>query len=205
MHKTLKLRGPSQRRTLGLRGGGRSRRVVDTILRATAEKLGETGYAGLRIEEVAAASGVNKTTIYRRWPKKSDLVLAALRHLWRDEAPPDTGSVRGDFLELIRRVIDFCRTPLGVGIFRIFQTERADLEVEGVMGSLRAEKQAERLRMLERGIARGEIPPDVDPTLIAETIFGTLFGRLHRGEALDEAFAARVIDLVLAGARARVA
>src|SRR5215475_7470334 len=127
MYKNLKLQDQTQRRTLGIRGGGRSRRVVDTILRATAEKLGETGYAGLRIEEIAAASGVNKTTIYRRWAKKSDLALAALRHLWRDEATPDTGSIRGDFLELMRRSIQLCCTPLGTGLFRMFLTERADL------------------------------------------------------------------------------
>jgi AcrR family transcriptional regulator len=205
MYKKLKLQDPTRRRTLGLRGGGRSRRVVDTILRATVEKLGETGYVGLRVEEVAAQSGVNKTTIYRRWPKKSDLVLAALRHLWRSEAPPDTGTLRGDLLELMRRTIEFCQTPLGAGVFRVLQAERAHLELEGVLGSLRAEKQAERFALIQRGIARGELPRDTDAELVVETIFGTLFGRLHRGEALDVAFAARVIDLVLAGAGATTA
>src|SRR6266487_2194893 len=98
MTKQLKHVEISKRRTLGTRPGGRSRRVVDEILRATAEELSTSGYAGLRIEDVAARSGVNKTTIYRRWPRKSDLVSAALLHLWADEAPPDTGSLREDLL-----------------------------------------------------------------------------------------------------------
>ena len=53
------------------------------------------GYASLRVEDVAARAGVNKTTIYRRWPAKSDLVIAALDAL-RDQTQidPDTGSLR---------------------------------------------------------------------------------------------------------------
>jgi hypothetical protein len=105
----------------------------------------------------------------------------------------------------MRRTIEFCQTPLGVGVFRVLQAERAHLELEGVLGSLRAEKQAERFALIQRGIARGELPRDTDAELVVETIFGTLVGRLHRGEALDLAFAARVIDLVLAGAGATTA
>ena len=63
------------------RAGGRSARVVSTVLRTTLEVLGEHGYAGLRIEDVAAQAGVNKTTIYRRWPTRADLVIAALTAL----------------------------------------------------------------------------------------------------------------------------
>ena len=55
------------------RVGGRSARVVSAVLRMTLEVLGQEGYAGLRVEDVAARAGVNKTTIYRRWPTRADL------------------------------------------------------------------------------------------------------------------------------------
>ena len=63
------------------RVGGRSARVVSAVLRMTLEVLGQEGYAGLRVEDVAARAGVNKTTIYRRWPTRADLVVAALTSL----------------------------------------------------------------------------------------------------------------------------
>ena len=69
------------------RVGGRSARVVADVLRVTLELIGEHGFAGLRVEDVAARAGVNKTTIYRRWPTRADLVVAALIEL----ATPPTG------------------------------------------------------------------------------------------------------------------
>jgi AcrR family transcriptional regulator len=203
MDKKLKHIELSGRRTLGSRPGGRSRRVVDEVLRATAEELGRTGYAGLRIEDVAMRSGVNKTTIYRRWPRKSDLVSATVLHLVAEEAAPDTGSLRGDFLETFRRAFAWKGTPLGAGIMRMVQTERADPDVEAVIQALRDDQWGKRRRIVAHAIARGEVPPDVDVDTLIETVFGSVYGRMHRGEPVDIDFAAKVIDLVLAGAASR--
>src|SRR5262249_40598485 len=77
--------------------GGRSERVVRAVLAATTAELGRVGYAALRMEDVATTAGVNKTTVYRRWPTKADLVGAAMRGLGAPAQPaPDTGSLRGD-------------------------------------------------------------------------------------------------------------
>ena len=76
---------PARTRTSRARVGGRSARVVATVLRTTLEVLGQQGYAGLRIEDVAARAGVNKTTIYRRWPTKEDLIAAAIETLVANE------------------------------------------------------------------------------------------------------------------------
>ena len=61
-----------RRRTVGARTGGRSERVVRDVLRAAIEELSTNGYSALRVEDVAARAGVNKTTVYRRWPTKAD-------------------------------------------------------------------------------------------------------------------------------------
>ena len=73
--------GPA-RRTEGVRVQGRSARVVEIVLKATAEELGRVGFLALRIDDVAERSGVNKTTIYRRWASKEELV-AACSSAWR--------------------------------------------------------------------------------------------------------------------------
>src|SRR5690242_19998564 len=82
------------------RTGGRSARVVARVLGTTLKRLGHEGFSRLRIEEIAAQAGVNKTTIYRRWPTRAELVVAALT---RHAAPPhvvETGHLEDDLLEL---------------------------------------------------------------------------------------------------------
>src|SRR5688572_6701128 len=80
------------------RGRPRSAEADESILRAAAELLGEHGYGALTIEAVAQRSGVAKTTIYRRWSDRPELVLATMAHLTATIVPPDNGSLRADLL-----------------------------------------------------------------------------------------------------------
>src|SRR5262245_18589755 len=90
-------RSPAQRRKLPRRRtGGRSARVVATVLRTTLEVLGQQGYAGVRIDDIAARAAVNKTTIYRRWPTRADLVIAALTSLAVPPKAVETGRLEAD-------------------------------------------------------------------------------------------------------------
>ena len=70
------------------------------ILDATLRMLGTHGVAGMTIEGVAAEAGVGKTTIYRRWPTKTELILAAISDIVPRGDPPDTGSMAGDMAAL---------------------------------------------------------------------------------------------------------
>src|SRR6478736_4384126 len=115
---------PNTRRTEGVRVKGRAARVVTDVLVATAEELSRVGYSALRVEDVATRSGVNKTTIYRRWPTKPDLVGAALRAVWESPEVPDTGTLRGDFLASLAKTAAFAMTPIGRGLTRVIQIER---------------------------------------------------------------------------------
>ncbi|KYF81660.1 hypothetical protein BE11_37960 [Sorangium cellulosum] len=194
------------RRTEGTRVGGRAERVVSAVLSATHEELGRVGYGALRVEDVAARSGVAKTTIYRRWPTKAELVAAALRAANEEQAPPDTGTLRGDLLAVVMGAVRMSQTPTGRGIVRMLQTERADPEVEAISRALRDRSRQVRRALVERGVARGELPADVDTELLLDLIFGAIYARLvHRGEDVSEDYAAAAIDTVLAGARAGAA
>ena len=85
----------------GVRTGGRSARVREAILTAAFGELIDNGYAALSMEAVASRAGVNKTTIYRRWPTLDDLLVDALME-WSHDAFPDhnTGSIETDLLAL---------------------------------------------------------------------------------------------------------
>lgn len=197
---------PRTRRTEGTRSRGRAERVVSAVLAATQEELGRAGYGALRMEDVAARSGVNKTTIYRRWPTKAELVAAALRAVGEDDEQPDTGTLRGDLLAVVTRTVRICKTPTGLGIVRMLQTERADPEVEALSKALRDRRQQQNRALIERGIARGELPAGVSADLILDLILAPVYVRLvYLGEDVGEDYATAAIDTVLAGACAGAA
>jgi AcrR family transcriptional regulator len=194
---------PVIRRTVGARTGGRSERVVREIIRATVRELARVGYSSLRIEDVAAQAGVNKTTVYRRWPTKADLVAAAVRTVaGLGEPLPDTGSVRDDLLELVRRALRFVNSAEGGAIARIVTIELGDPEVDRLARVMRDEMLARRMRVVERGRARGELPEGVDARLVIDAIFAPVMSRVIRfGEHVDERTITRLVDMVLTGAK----
>lgn len=195
--------GKKTRRTEGLLKGERQERVVDSVLRATAEQLAKVGYGGLRVEDVATASGVNKTTIYRRWPSKSDLVKAALEEARAQKEVAETGDLRADLVATFMRSAAFAATPTGRGLVRVMQLERTVPEVEAIALEMRARHRGVRKEMIERAIARGELPEGCDPLMIAELVFSPLYTRVVvAGEPIEQEYAERLVDTVLAGVRA---
>lgn len=84
------------------------------ILRATLDELADVGYAQLTMERVAERARASKASLYRRWPSRMELTLDAVYHVLPDPAsPPDTGSLRGDVLALMRRTADLLAGPVG--------------------------------------------------------------------------------------------
>lgn len=192
------------RRTEGVQSGGRAARVIEDVLHATAEELSRTGYLALRVEAVAERSGVNKTTIYRRWPTKSELVAATLAYVLPSPVPPDTGTLRADLLQMLDTATAFASSPLGRGLVRILHTERAEPEVERLTRALRNIHRSARIQVVERAVERGELPSGTPADVVADLVFAPVLTRVSSfGEERDEVFAASVVDIVLAGVRVR--
>jgi AcrR family transcriptional regulator len=192
------------RRTAGVRTRGRAADVVERVLRTVAEELGRSGYAQLRVEDVATRSGVNKTTIYRRWPTKPELVAAALRELMRQPTEIDTGNLRADLRASLLEMMGFAITPLGQGLMRTMQMERADPEVDKLTRTLRHEQRALRIAMVERGIARGELPKGTNADFVVDLITAPVLTRaITFGDQVDAKYIDSVLDVVLAGFAAR--
>lgn len=191
------------------RTGGRSARVVNDVLDAALDVLARAGYAAMTFDAVAARAGVSKTTVYRRWPTKPDLVRAALLRLV-DVFPKarDTGTLRGDLIELARvRLLDDSRErERAIGLLRANLGDLDDQELRA-LGRLVTERAHQPIvAAVERGVARGELPPGTDPALVLEPIFATLQFRVFvMNEEPDLRSAEQLVDLVLAGARAGAA
>lgn len=184
------------------RTGGRSARVVAEVLSATLELFAEQGYAGLSVEAVAARAGVNKTTIYRRWPTKADLVGAALLELrGQDAEPPNTGSLRDDLLEVLRRWAERMMTPRHRAISQAFVLSSKDPDMQALVRRMREERPAIPKVVFERAFARGELPKGSDTQLIAATLLGTIHNRAHwKHDPIEESFLRALVKLVVTGA-----
>lgn len=187
------------RRTGAARTGGRAESVVDRVVAATLAELSRVGYEAMRVEDIAALSGVNKTTIYRRWPTKVELLTNAISAAAEKRLPPiDTGTLRGDLLASLRTAFEL--TPFEQGVLRVIQAERSLEAVEAFAQRMREDIRAMRIAIVDRGIARGELPAGTDTSLVVDLISAPVQLALLFNESMTLASVQRVLDVVLAGA-----
>jgi AcrR family transcriptional regulator len=175
------------------------------ILGATFRQLIEVGYASLSVEAVAAAAGVAKTTLYRRYPTKRDLVIAALESGTPFSGPIDAPDTHAALAVFIRSAIAMMVDSGAIRILgSLLVEERREPELLDVFRKRLLEpRRAIVVDVLRQGIARGDVRPDADPLLVTEMIAGAIFGH-HAilGQHADEAWIEALVDHVWAAIRA---
>ena len=173
----------------------------EVIHSSTLNLLGEYGYDALSIERVAKVAGVSKATIYRRYPNKRELVLASLDHNLFVPPMPDSGSGLKDLHEMARMVVTLglnnqSRCMFGcMMIARSRHPELAEAYYKRIVGPRRSRGR----RVLDRAVARGELPQGTPLELMMDMMFGALFVRHARGEDVDETVAKDLIEAVWQG------
>lgn len=184
------------------RPGGRSARVRRAVLDATFAELGEKGYGGLSIEAVAQRSGVAKTTVYRRWPTRDQLVADALdSRSDRNEPVPDTGSLRGDLSAFCVSVRGKLTSKHGNAMLKslVAAVDQSPDIVETVQRFWRERRDVGR-ELVERWISKGVLRSETDADLLVELILAPIYLRvLLPGGPLNEVVLQRFIDLALKG------
>src|ERR1019366_8671337 len=195
--------GPAPVRSVPARGGRpRSERAHQAILTAARQLLIEKGFAAMRLEHVAARAGVGKATIYRRWPSKEALAQDLLAPLAAPHiAVADTGDTREELLAAVtnpmRAVVE---TDFGPVIRALLWEIVSDPSIgDPFRAAIVEARRAEVTRVIERGIARGDLRSDADPEVATELLVGPVYFRLMFGGVLDLAFAERVVDSVMRG------
>jgi AcrR family transcriptional regulator len=184
------------------RPGGRSARVRSAVLDATLDELVDHGYAAMTIHGIARRAGVNKTSLYRRWGTKGALLAEALASMSPDApAPPDTGDVRTDLLVLWstapppRRPGDFARP---VAVSRALAAADSDPAVAAAHHLL-WQRRLELIKVVvERAVSRGQLPPEADPELLMDLLFGPFHTRvIARGQRPSLRFLTQVMEAAL--------
>lgn len=189
------------RRTKGILGG-RSDEVVRRVLDAAIAELARSGYAGFRMDEVAARAGVNRTTIYRRWPNRRALVtdvVGRLRTSLRHNPLPDSGALEQDLIEAFTRRWTIGRRVEGRAWARLLD-ERHNREVTAIVGAAVDERSAEWRSMVTRAVERRELPPGTDEQLLLDFVRAIV--DLRRAQALDSRWLSAAVRTVVAGASA---
>jgi AcrR family transcriptional regulator len=176
----------------------RGEELEDALLTAAWAELLEVGYPKLTMENVAARAGTSKPVIYRRWPTKPKLVIAALAHnLPLEEADIDTGSLRGDLIELVGRGIRRYRGVPGDTLPGLITETFRDPEVFAELRSrLRQGEVIELVRpTLTRAVARGELRTDQCSDRVLRLPFDLLRAEtLVYGVIVDDPTITAIID-----------
>lgn len=195
---------PGQAAGPAARGRPRSEKARKAILEAAAELLVGRGLGAVSMDAVAERAGVSKATIYRWWPTKETLALDALYTRWAAAAPVprDTGSLRGDLVELLQPWVELVRTGPYAPVIAALLTEARTDPVFGAeyRRHVVQPRRDQAREILDRAVTRGEVADDLDFEVALDLIYGPLYHRLLQGHApLDDAFVRTVVDFVLAG------
>lgn len=182
------------------RGRPRGAGTDTAVLRAFFEVVAEQGYAAATMEAVAERAGVAKSTIYRRWPSRDALMIAAHGLLTDKNPPPDTGTLRGDLLSIASLLVEnLGRPPLSLVAAATIGEMAHNAELAALFREAVVEQ---RLAMLvaifERAVARGEIAPGEDWRLISEMLVGAVMFRVVvTGEPVDARVGATLVVALL--------
>ncbi|MGW8374749.1 TetR/AcrR family transcriptional regulator [Streptomyces sp. ODS28] len=182
------------------RGPGRPRqeRVTRAVLDAVVELVAASGMGALTMDAVAARAEVSKPAIYRRWPTKHDLVIAAAESRVGPLTVPDMGDFRAELRAVLSARMEAYRQP---GIDRLLAGVIGAAAEEGaVREAFRAYAErvtSETRHVLERGVERGDVRADVALTDTTTLIASALVFRMVAEQRLpDEALVESVVGLI---------
>jgi AcrR family transcriptional regulator len=173
----------------------RGQATTEALHRAVQELLEEAGYRGLTIEGVAARSGVAKTSIYRRWPSKAEMVFDLMLHSSAElPAMDDRGSLTGDLEALSARIVALVAGPLGRRLFPGLICDAASDRalMQRFRATFVADGRDQIAQVLERSVRRGEltdarVAADLQAVLIgAALMFALLYPDLGEGALRDK-------------------
>ncbi|MCL2585506.1 MAG: TetR/AcrR family transcriptional regulator [Streptosporangiales bacterium] len=187
-------------------GRPRSEKVEQAILDATLEALTERGIEGVSLEDVAVRAGVGKSTLYRRWSGKEDLLIAAFGSLKRPLPGPAGESVQADLTAMLASMAADADDPRYACQFEILngESERFPKLIDRYKNEV-AEPRREAIRdVIRRGMTTGEVRPDADVEIALLALMGSVLSR-DRQDVRPPAreFAERAVAQILSGIAAK--
>ncbi len=180
-------------------GRPRSEEAHKAILDATLALLVEVGFSALTVEGVAQRAGVGKATIYRRWPSKLPLVVEAFSQLPALEEV-DSGNLVEDLTAMLKSYLQlFNQTPLAAVLPSLAGERAHNPELSKLFDPVMKARRQPLIRALERSVARGELPADLDVDLAADLIVGPIAVKVMNGSRVNPRSVGPIVELALRG------
>jgi AcrR family transcriptional regulator len=177
----------------------RVRRSRAAVLSVTVQLLFERGFGGATVDEISRRSGVAKTTIYRHWPSRIDLLRDACSTLSTPLETPDTGSFEADVTALTINLGHVLRSAKWTSVLpSIIDAAERDPDIADMYSKLQQGYSAPYEAVIERALRRGELPTGTDPATLIAALTGPLFyRRWFSREPLTDHFANQIVSRVL--------
>ena len=187
-------------------GRPRSEQAEQAIIEATLDLFAEKGFEGVCVEAVAARAGVGKATIYRRWPNKEELLLAALGSLKSPYPVPGGVCARDDLVAMLEVMCADMADPRKARRYALLlgEGQKYPRLMERYQETVVKPRREAMRAVIRRGIESGELRADIDVEVAQLALTGTVLAKERAaGSRLDGEFAARVVDELMLGLRAR--
>ncbi len=177
------------------------------ILEAAIALYGQQGWRGFNFDLLSKAARVGKDALYRRWPTRSALLNDALRGQWVQVGAIDEGSLRVDLLALGRAVFDAFTGPYGTVALYLRADTQSFPEVREFADPWREYMVQQGRAIVQRAVARSEIPATTPPALILDILIGAVINHVVstperlRGRMTSrfDEFVTSLVDLVVMG------
>ncbi len=179
------------------RPGGRTAEVTERVRTAIFDLILEGGFDACTFSAVAQRAGVERSTLYRRFPDRWDAIIDAWMARAARDVMPDLGdSFPADLTSVLRRLVEILESPIGPALLRI----AAQLRTHSEGSYSRAyfdQRMAQLAPMFDAAIARGELPPKVDREALFTSAAGPIYFRMFiAGRPVDDDFIRSIISSV---------
>jgi AcrR family transcriptional regulator len=188
---------PSTTKQSGRRPGGRTAEVTKRVRAAVFDLIMEGGFDACTVSAVAQRAGIERSTLYRRYPERWDAIVDA----WMDKAAqdvmPDLGdSFAGDLTSILRKLVEILESPMGPALLRV----AAELRAQSGSEYSRAyfdQRMIQLAPMFDAAIARGELPASVDREALFTAAAGPIYFRMFiAGRGVDDDFIRSIVSSV---------
>jgi AcrR family transcriptional regulator len=177
----------------------RVRRSRAKVLGVTAELLFERGFGGASVDEISRRSGVAKTTIYRHWPTRADLLRDACSTISTPQDVPETGSFETDVTALMTNLAHLLRSAKWTSVLpSVIDAAERSPDIAEMYSTLQQSHSAPFKTVIQRAVQKGELPKGTDIAMLVAALAGPLFyRRWFSREPLTDAFAKQIVQRVI--------
>lgn len=170
------------------------------MLQAAFAVIGDAGFGGATIDAIAQRSGVARSTIYRHWPDRWDLLIESMAHMVGSVESVTTGEIRTDLAALAMQVGTVLSSgPMGSVIASMLLEARRDDQLDELRARFVDQRKREAGALVAGAIERGELPPDTDPLAVGiELVAQVFFRAMILRQPVDIPWVEALVDGMLA-------